>query len=264
MIKEENFRGTFYPDSKDEVLRYFDHFNKILEDAKLDLKAPFEPKAIISPHAGYIYSGFSANIAYKIASYKEYQRVVIIGPSHRVYLDGASVALYDGYSTPFGEIEVDLEYSKKLISRFKELTFGANAHKEHSTQTQIPFIKHYFPKSKIVEIVYGKIGYQSLAKIIEYILSQKDTLIVISTDLSHFYTQKEANELDSICINAIANKNLDILDMGCEACGMIGLKAILDIAIKQDFNTKVLDYRTSFDASGDDSSVVGYTSAIIG
>ncbi|MEW6552562.1 MAG: AmmeMemoRadiSam system protein B [Campylobacterota bacterium] len=258
------FNGSFYPNDKNEVLRYINHFNSVLDNAKVNFDFGFVPKAIISPHAGYVYSGFSANVAYRALSSLHPKRVIVIGPSHRVYLESVSIALYDKYPTPLGELEVDMEYSLQLKEQFKLLTFVPEAHKEHSTETQMPFIKHYFPNTKVIEMVYGKIKSDELSIIIDEIAKDKDNLIVISTDLSHFYTQQEANKLDNICLNAIANKNINMLDSGCEACGKIGIKAILKSAIKHNWNTKVLDYRTSFDASGDDTRVVGYTSCIIG
>ena len=94
-------------------------------------------------------------------------------------------------------------------------------------------------------------------------LKDKDNFVVISTDLSHFYDIKKANLLDNICLDAIVNKNIDSLDKGCEACGMLGIKAMLQVSDKLNLTTKILDYRTSADTSNDQSSVVGYMSCVI-
>ncbi|QOG12055.1 AmmeMemoRadiSam system protein B [Arcobacter sp. FWKO B] len=265
MIRKMYYNGSFYPSDAQEVLRYINHFNKILDDANVTFEVDFKPKVIISPHAGYVYSGFSANYAYKCVSMLAHpKRIVVFGPSHRVYLEGLSIAMYDSYSTPFGELDIDLEYSNKLKDKYHDITFEPSLHEEHSTETQMPFIKHYFGNVKVVEIVYGKINPDILSKIINDILSDSDNIVVISTDLSHFYDQKTANSLDSICLRAIEEKNLSLLDNGCEACGKIGVKAVLKCAIENNWKTKILDYRTSFDASGDDNRVVGYTSCLIG
>lgn len=257
--------GTFYPDSCNEVNRYINHFNETLDDSDMQLDLDIIPRALISPHAGYVYSGFTANIAFKVAAKAVTpKKVIVIGPSHRAFINGASVALNDRYITPCGELNIDKEFSQKLIDNFTFLNYLPGAHAEHSTEVQMPFIKHYFPKVQVVEIVYGKIDFNDIAKVIDELLKDKDNLIVISTDLSHFYTQEEAEVLDNICLNAIANLDLPSFDNGCEACGIIGVKAVVKAATKNSLNSKVLDYRTSYDASGDDTRVVGYVSAIIG
>jgi hypothetical protein len=258
-IRKSVVSGSFYPDKKEEILKYINHFNSI--DFKTET---FEDiKAIIVPHAGYIYSGFTANSAYKSVLKKDIKRVIIIGPSHRVYLKGASVALYDEYETPLGNLKMDKEFSQNLIDKYDFLDFNVECEFEHSTETQAPFIKHYFTDIELVEIIYGEINYEDLSKVINEILSDADNLVVISTDLSHFYTLEEAQKLDNICLEAIEKKDLKLFDY-CEACGKVGIKAIINWAIKNDFDTKILNYCTSADVTKDKSRVVGYTSALIG
>lgn len=254
-----NYSGSFYPDKKDELIKYFDFFNQ----NRVNNENSLTPRAIISPHAGYIYSGSVANEAYKLCEKFNYKRVIVIGPSHRYYLEGASIALYDSYETPLGDLQIDIEYSKKLKSQYSWLSFDENAHMEHSTETQMPFIKNYLD-SEVIEIVYGKIDFEVLSILVKEILKDKDNLLIISTDLSHFYSQEEANILDNICINAIKNSDLKALDEGCEACGMVGVKALLSVI--KDFNYKIdfLDYKTSYETTKDDSSVVGYCSFLVG
>jgi len=253
-------RGSFYPDSKEEIVKFFDFFEKILKDNSIKIEK-LDTKSIISPHAGYIYSGFTANIAYKSVKQKP-KRVVVIGPSHRVFIDGASVALYEDYETPFGDMDIDSEYSERLLNRFGFLKFQPDAHEEHSTETQAPFIKYYFPDSKIVEIVYGRVGFEEISEVVDEVLKNDENLVVISTDLSHFYSLKEAEKLDSICLKAVENLDLELFEKGCEACGITGVKAMVKSAIKDRLKPVLLDYRTSFDASGDDKRVVGYMSAL--
>lgn len=258
-IRKTGFAGSFYPDNKEEILRYIEQFN-----SQLDVKENFDTKAMIVPHAGYIYSGFTANVAFNMAKNNKPKRVIVIGPSHHTYYEGASIALYDEYETPLGNITIDERYSNKLKDKYDFLDFDDNMHLEHSTEVQAPFIKHYFPDAFIVEIVYGKLSYEDLSLLIDEVLEDKENLLVISTDLSHFYTQEEANKLDNICLNAIAEKDLSLFDRGCEACGKVGVKAVIKSAINKDLNTKVLHYCTSYDRTNDATRVVGYTSAIIG
>lgn len=258
-IRKAVVSGSFYPDSSDEILRFINHFNTF----NTDTESFKEIKAVIVPHAGYIYSGFTANLAYKLACEKSFKRVVVIGPSHRVYLKGASVALYDEYETPFGNLKIDKEFSKELINKYEFLNFNEECEFEHSTETQAPFIKHYFGNVEFVEIVYGDIDYKDISSVIDEVLNDDETLVVISTDLSHFYTLEEAKKKDNVCLNAIDKKDLSMFDH-CEACGKTGVMAIINWANKNEYETKILNYCTSADITKDKNRVVGYTSAIIG
>lgn len=260
-IRKTVVSGSFYPDTKEEIKRYIEHFNS---NFTLENELEMDIKALIVPHAGYIYSGFTANLAYNIASRKQFDNIIVIGPSHRHYLKGASIASYSEYETPLGNIDINTELVNKLRAEFDFLCFDEDAHFEHSTETQAPFIKNYFPKSKIIEIVYGELDFKELSLLIDELIKDKNNLIVISTDLSHFYDLETAKRLDNICLNGIINKDLSLLDKPCEACGKTGVKAIINSAIKNSFITKHLHYCTSYDRTKDDKSVVGYTSFLIG
>jgi AmmeMemoRadiSam system protein B len=249
--------GSFYPFSCSEVERYFKNFEKIVSLEKKDAKA------IIVPHAGYIYSGWTASLAYRSVNISNKKRVVVIGPSHRVYLEGVSISLFDEYETPCGALRIDSEYAKKLFNGYTFASFFPDAHKEHSTETQMPFVKKYFDGVEVVEIVYGRIDFKLLAFMVEEIVKDEENLLVISTDLSHFYDLQKAKQLDSICLNAIVKKDLKLFDKGCEACGIVGVKALISVAKKKSLNVEFLDYRTSYDVTKDDKSVVGYSSFLL-
>ncbi len=261
--RDMSFAGTFYSASCTEIEKQFAHFDTMLQNS--DFKAPtnIEPLAIIVPHAGYIYSGFTANVAYSVVKNLKPKRVLLIGPSHRVAFEGGSVAMFDRYTTVCGDIVIDKNYGTLLLKQFPFLHFNLDAHNEHSTETQSLFIQKAFPKSKIVEIVYGRVDYESIAKVIEFAFQDSDTFVVISTDLSHFYHQSKANQLDSICLEAIAKLNLTIWEKGCEACGRVGVKALIEVSKRKGLKSRLLDYRTSADVTKDDTRVVGYTSAVI-
>lgn len=261
--RDISFAGSFYSASCDEIKKQFAHFDLMLKNS--DFKAPIGilAKAIIVPHAGYIYSGFTANVAYSLVSHLTPKRVLLIGPSHRIGFDGGSVAMFDRYKTVCGDIEIDKPYATELLKQFPFLSFYQNAHNEHSTETQSLFIKKTFSNSAIVEIVYGRVNYQDIAKVIDFALKDNDTFVVISTDLSHFFTLEKANQLDSICLEAIAKLDLTIWNKGCEACGRIGVKALIEVATKKQLHSRLLDYRTSADITKDTTKVVGYTSAVI-
>ncbi len=260
-IRKDAVAGQFYPDSAAEITRMIEHYNKILDENLKDKTVLTQkPRAVIVPHAGYVYSAFTANFAYRLLANTDAKRVVVIGPSHRVYLAGTSVSDYDRYETPFGDIPIDRQTVSDLKSRFG-LVFVPEAHHEHSTEVQMPFIKYYDPEASVVELVYGDERPQNIAEIIDYLLDDPETVVVISTDLSHYYDIQKANALDNICLQAVAEENPAKLYEGCEACGKIGVEAMLIAARKRGLKPLLLDYRTSADASGDESQVVGYMSA---
>ena len=261
-IRETAVAGQFYPAQSEEIDQMIAHYNKVLDEHMRDKEVLNKaPRAVIVPHAGYVYSGFTANVAFRmLASNKALKRVVVIGPSHRVYVEGTSVADYDSYQTPMGTMPVDRELVTKLESDYG-LRFYPEAHHEHSTEVQMPFIKEYLPDISIVELVYGAEEPSRLARIISDLLDDPETGIVISTDLSHYYDIEKANRLDSICLDAVQKEDPAELHQGCEACGKIGVEAMLIAAKAKGLKPVLLDYRTSADASGDESQVVGYMSA---
>jgi len=257
MRREMSVAGAFYPKETKEILRYFDNFNASLEENSSLLEA--KSRAVIVPHAGYVYSGYTANIAYKILAKNDVKNFVVIGPSHRVAFEDVSMCASNEYLTPFGAIQ-----KSETIYKILEKSFGLKeiiTHAEHSTEVQFPFIKHYIQDAKIVELVYGRVDASYLSKIIDMVLNSEDCGVIISTDLSHFYNQDVANKLDNICLEAIEKLDTSLLHKGCEACGILGIEAMMLSAKKEKLSSILLDYRTSSDASGDKSSVVGYASA---
>lgn len=259
--REMSVAGQFYPDNPNEIEAMFKEYNAIVDEhitdkSILDLK----PRAVIVPHAGYVYSAFTANMALRLLGNTQVKRVVVIGPSHKIALRGTSIAEYNNYETPMGSLPIDKELVSELKERFG-LTCTPDAHHEHSTEVQLPFIKIYKPDVSVAELVYGEENPENLSKLIDYLLEDPKIALVISTDLSHYYDIEKANRLDSVCLNAVKNLDEDELRQGCEACGKTGVEAMLLSAKKRGLKSVLLDYRTSADASGDKAKVVGYMSA---
>jgi AmmeMemoRadiSam system protein B len=125
---------------------------------------------------------------------------------------------------------------------------------------QFAFLKYYIYDCEIVEMVYGDENPKNIKKIIDFLLSYEDIGVIISTDLSHFYNLKKAQELDGICLEAIDKSNTELFAKGCEACGILGMRAMVDVAKEKGMKPYILDYRTSADVSKDTTSVVGYVS----
>jgi len=253
----------WYGGSCEAVENFINYFNKIIDENVEPDKAQevfsLKPKALIVPHAGWMYSGFTANFAYRIASNTAPKRVVVIGPSHKFPIEGISVTLEDEYETPCGNLPIDREFSLKLIENFGVSNLEY-VHQEHSTEVQMPFIYHYFGKIPVVELIYGNYEPAKLKDIIEYAI-EDNSLVVISSDLSHYYDLKTANKLDYNCLEAVQNLDLSYLE-NCEACGKIGIAAMIIAAREIGLTPFIVDYRTSADVSGDESNVVGYMSAI--
>ena len=256
-------RGLFYPQKCIEVKSMIETFKKNFQKTSIpkELKNII-PKAIIVPHAGYIYSGFTAHFAYAFLKRTKAKRFIVIGPSHHQHFKGLSGSYYKYYETPCGNLEIDSPYLFALAKEF-DIGFEPKAHeKEHSTEVQMPFIEHYFPEKKVIELIYGNIKVITLAKLITALLQNKDNVLVISSDLSHFHSLEKANILDQNCLKGIANLDLNEIKNSCEACGLTGMKAIILAVKQQKLTSKLLDYRTSADTSNNKNSVVGYMSAM--
>lgn len=263
MKRQCSVSGSFYHHDANVLEEEFQYFDDVAAQHFSHLENLPMSCAIIVPHAGYMYSGFTASCAYRSILKDAYERVVVLGPSHRVYLDGVSALNVEGYETPFGDlrpnkISYEALHAKALIQPFPE------AHQEHSTEVQFPFIYRYLNALPTLELVYGNVSHEVLSQIVETILDDPKCLLIISTDLSHFYTQSEANQKDQACIDAIEALSVKDLDRdGCEACGKAGVKALLEIAKKKGLHIQGLDYRTSGDITGDMNKVVGYYSALV-
>jgi AmmeMemoRadiSam system protein B len=227
---------------------------------------------IVSPHAGYVYSGGTAAHAYNLVKGINYKRIVVISPSHSEYFPGICVFEGDAYETPLGILEVDKEFSEKLTKNSSLIFSGYEGHgREHALEVQLPFLQSVLNNFKIVPVVMGdqtKAIVDALAnKLAE--VSDDETLIVASSDMSHFHSKSGANKLDSIVEKRINNfdfeslqKDLDLKN--CEACGGGPIVALLKAAsLKNIKHSKVLHRSDSGDVTGDRDGVVGYLSAVV-
>lgn len=250
--------GTFYPDTKERLLWMLSDFFGASKNK--DIK---NIKAIIAPHAGIIYSGQIAASAYKqIEDYSNIKHIIIIGPSHNEYLTGFGLSRADKWQNPLGNVEIDKEISDKLSS-YDEFSFNDNAlQEEHSIEVQIPFLQNILKTPwKLTPIIAGSVSDENIkiaASHLAEIIDDK-TLLVISTDLSHYNDKDTAKKLDQKCINSINNLEFD---SECEACGEIGIKLLLEIAKQKNWKSEIIRYGDSGDITHDNSSVVGYVSAI--
>jgi hypothetical protein len=249
--------GQFYPDNCNQVKEWFKRWKSMPIPSQ-----NFYPKALIVPHAGYMYSGACAYKAYAQIT-QSIKHTIIIAPSHRVRFDGASVGLFQEVQTPCGSLVYDTVLAEHMLDKFPWLSYIPQVHIEHASEVQFPFIKECIPSSFVTEIIYGSITPNLLSTLIRACVDLPETLVVISTDLSHFYPLDEAKKLDNACIKAVDSLHVKDLEDG-EACGMIGIASIILLASERGWDSQILDYCTSFDQTGDKSQVVGYMSAILG
>lgn len=268
-IREPAVAGSWYP-GRPEVLSR--DVRGYLEKAKGE-RVEGEIVALISPHAGYVYSGQVAAHAYKMVEGRSFDSVVVVAPSHYVSFRG--VSLYDrgGYRTPLGVVPVDMELSRKMIEKGRGIQFLPEAHaKEHSLEIQLPFLQIALGSFKLVPVVmepqWSWESCQNLALTMAEAARGKKVLLVASSDLSHFHPQGEAVGLDRVVLNHIdrfdaEGLSRDLKDGRCEACGGGPMVSVMLAAKALGANRgKVLKYLNSGDVTGDRSGVVGYAAGV--
>jgi AmmeMemoRadiSam system protein B len=259
-IRPAGNRGRFYPADPGEIRAMITRWNAVL-DRTGTYPAKLKPVAIVAPHAGYVFSGFTANAVHRFWDREPPERILVVGPSHHIYFRGISAANFMAYETPFGPLDGSKELFRRLAGIYP-FTFEPRAHTvEHSTETQFPFIKYYAPQTQITELIYGDIPYTALVPLLQAALQWPGTAVVISTDLSHYHDQQTANRLDRACLEGVQQGNLALLENPCQACGKTGLMALVRTAKDLGLRPTLIDYRTSGDVTGDYSAVVGYMSA---
>jgi AmmeMemoRadiSam system protein B len=267
-IRHQQVAGYFYPADKEKLQR---DISLMLETSK--------PKnvynkifGIVSPHAGYVYSGNTAASAYNLIKGKNYKTVIVISPSHSEYFPGISIYDGDAYETPLGIVELNQQMIDKLVDNTKIIFRGQQGHrKEHALEVQIPFLQSVLKDFKIVPIVMGDQGKMFVDELAEKISKVVDdeTLVVASSDMSHFYSSEEADRLDSVVerrINDFDFEGLlkDLEARKCEACGGGPIGVMMKAASKKNINKAVVINRSdSGDIIGDNSEVVGYLSAVV-
>ncbi len=216
------------------------------------------PKILIVPHAGYRYSASAAAKAYgPLAAFSErIKYVVLLGPSHRVALNGAALSSADGFFSPLGKVPVDRELTAQLAAH-KSFAVNDAAHRdEHSLEVQLPFLQKVLTDFKIVPIVYGAINPQETAEVLLPYLQREDTLLVVSADLSHYYPYEEAQAADwetAAQINAVSPE----IDSR-QSCGAEGINSALILAQMLHLRPKILSLINSGDTGGNRERVVGY------
>lgn len=248
--------GMFYPaqaaDLRRDVLRY-------MEAANPPDLTPV--RAVIVPHAGYVYSGPVAAYAYKLLASQEEgpERILLLGPSHRSWFPGVAIADVDGFQTPLGVQPVDRAYVRDLADKWRFFSAITSPHTaEHCLEVQVPFIQSVFPDTPLIPMLFGEVDPLEVGEALNQILTPRD-LIIVSSDLSHYHTNNTAHAIDRRFIDAVLQGDIEMVSVG-EACGQSPILALMIIAAARDWHPRLLDYRTSGDITGDREQVVGYAS----
>ncbi len=268
--------GQFYPSSARELYNQIEIY---LDQA--NVKPVYEPiRGIWVPHAGYMFSGQIAGNAYAYLKDLDYDAVIVIAPSHYVQLKGAAIGDWKAFETPLGNIEVDINLSKKILNTSGFVIKNAKAHLyEHAVEVQLPFIQTVLPRTPIVPIVTGDLAYadtEQLARDIVKAVGNKNVLLVASSDMSHYPSYMDAYKVDLKVIDAVSvydtrkvyslsddllKENVRGLD--CVLCGKTALTTVM-LASKMlgARNVFPLPYTNSGDISGERQRVVGYGAAL--
>lgn len=222
------------------------------------------PKAIIAPHAGYIYSGPVAASVYKLLqpAASTISRVVLLGPSHRVAFQGIATPQADYFETPLGRIKIN----QSVCHELEQLSFVQRsdlAHQqEHSLEVQLPFLQSVLNDFELVPLVVGDCPPQQVAELLELVWGNQETLIVISSDLSHYHNYHTANRLDKHTSQAIEHLQPERISYE-DACGRNPLNGLLTLAQKKQLKIETIDLRNSGDTAGSKDRVVGYGAYIV-
>ena len=244
--------GRFYPNDPDELtstLRAYLAGESAITGT---------PRAIIAPHAGYVYSGEVAGEAYRAVRDADHtiKRVVLAGPSHFVGFEGVAGPSHDTFKTPIGELPVDRDALQSLQDKGCLHIDDEPHEREHALETHLPFIQETLGNVPIVPLVTGDADPQTLYRCFEA-WDEAETLIAVSSDLSHYLDYETAREVDAETRQAIESFQDDKLERGT-ACGRTAIRALLKLAKHRTYDVQTLEMKNSGDTAGDRDRVVGY------
>ncbi len=253
-IREPAVAGLFYPAQPRQLRQQITSFLRAAPDGGE------RPQALVVPHAGYIYSGPIAASAYRLVQKLrgEITRVVLLGPAHRVAFDGVAASAMSHFSTPLGQVEIDAEALERLRPLHQLRVFDAAHRDEHSLEVQLPFLQVLFGEDfRLVPLLVGDADGETVREVIEAVWGGAETLLLVSSDLSHYHDYRSAQRLDSATSRAIERLDPTALGPG-HACGHNPLSGLLLAARRRRLRAVTLDLRNSGDTAGNRDRVVGY------
>ncbi len=244
--------GTWYSDDPSELAEELDEYLSRVKRENLNVRA------IIVPHAGYLYSGQTAAYSFGQLSEKT-EKVIVLGTAHRYPLRGASVTEYDYYSSPLGKVKVSDDI-KNILKEKCVVNIDEADYEEHSIEIEIPFLQRVLGKFELIPIIVGSVDSVEFSEILEKYTDEK-TVIVASVDLSHFHTYDEAKRLDNYSIACILDLNAEGIRKA-EIDSPYAIMALLELGKRKGWKAKLLDYKNSGDIIRDKSRVVGYSAIV--
>ncbi|WP_375753709.1 AmmeMemoRadiSam system protein B [Vibrio sp. HN007] len=249
--------GRFYDDSAPDLTS---QINQWLSKADVPPISAGKLKALIVPHAGYVYSGPTAAKAYKQVTRISdgFNRVVLIGPSHYFSFDGFAIPEADIFTSPLGEIPIDEPTKQRLIKSEEAIASDEIHTPEHSLEVQLPFLQICLNNFVLLPILTGYITPQTLATLLKPLWEDEETLFVISSDLSHFHPYKDARQIDKESCDHIEHYEPDLTPE--MACGCTAINTLLVLAEQEGCKMQQMELVNSGDTAGDKSRVVGYAS----
>ena len=255
--------GLFYPGNAAELRATVSGF---LKEARNSLEPVRNtPKALIVPHAGYLYSGAVAASAYSRIENAagRITRVVLLGPAHRLLFEGLALPGVDGFETPLGIVPLDVDAVARIEHLPQVARLPAAHDGEHSLEVHLPFLQSLLGQFSLVPLVVGSATTAQVAELLEILWGGDETLIVVSTDLSHYYDYEIAKTMDAMTSEAI--EALDEEKIGFEdACGRLPLSGLLIAARSRSLSAHAVDLRNSGDTVGPRDQVVGYGAFVVG
>lgn len=253
--------GSFYPARADALQSMVDDLLVVADHAEVDV----EPRLLIVPHAGYVYSGPVAATGYRLlqAMPEPRRRVVLVGPSHFVAVRGVATPGVSELETPLGKVGVD-HLLTTSASAHPVVTAGPQAHaREHSLEVQLPFLQRVLGKFTLLPLLTGEVDPKAVADVLDDALDEDGVMAVISTDLSHYLDVASARRRDAATADAVIELRPQDLRRD-DACGRTGLQAALLVARSRDWACRLLDLRNSGDTAGPADQVVGYGAFVAG
>jgi AmmeMemoRadiSam system protein B len=248
--------GSFYPADPGELRALVE---RCLAEASPPPADEPAPKALVVPHAGYVYSGPVAAVAYQRAARLagRVSRVVLLGPAHRAFLRGLAAPRADAFSTPLGVIPIERKALDALIDLPQLSQSDAPHAGEHSLEVQLPFLKVVLGEIRLLPLVVGEASDEEVEEVLERLWDGAETLVLVSTDLSHYHDYATARRIDAESCRAI--EALEPGGLGREsACGAVPLRGLLRAARRKGLVARTLDLRSSGDTAGGRERVVGY------
>jgi AmmeMemoRadiSam system protein B len=255
-IRRPAAAGLFYPAQPAELER---EVERLLEEGAPAARASRPPKALVAPHAGYPYSGPAAGVAFGALRpfAAQIDKVILLGPSHHEPLEGLALPTATAFGTPLGIVPVDLDLARRVLEMEAVRVNDRTHSKEHALEVELPFLQQLLGDFEMLPLTVGEAAPEVVAEVLEAVWGGDETLIVISSDLSHYLSYDEAREIDRQTADAVLALDPSLTPR--QACGARALNGLLEAGRRKGLVPELLRLENSGDTAGDRDRVVGYS-----